>query len=304
MPQAVAVSNNANVYSTGIYDSSDIEYKGDGMVVAILDSGFDYTHPAFSAMPPDSEGRWEKEDVAAKLDETVAKTELSPDLTVDDVFYNLKVPYAYDYADSDANVFPSYSAHGTHVAGIVAGKDDTKVVNTSTGETFVGVAPNAQLAIMKVFTDNLDSRMLGGADTVDILAAINDCAALGVDVINMSLGSAGGFSDESHDAYLNDTYARVEDLGISLVVAVGNEYSSGFGGGNGTNLASNPDSGHGRVAVHLFGGAGGREHQRPGVPVLYGERIGRQRGDGGVSDRSVGRQRQRIRFYRGHLRGG
>ncbi len=243
VPQAVAVSNNANVYSTGIYDSSDIEYKGDGMVVAILDSGFDYTHPAFSAMPPDSEGRWEKEDVAAKLDETVAKTELSPDLTVDDVFYNLKVPYAYDYADSDANVFPSYSAHGTHVAGIVAGKDDTKVVNTSTGETFVGVAPNAQLAIMKVFTDNLDSRMLGGADTVDILAAINDCAALGVDVINMSLGSAGGFSDESHDAYLNDTYARVEDLGISLVVAVGNEYSSGFGGGNGTNLASNPDSG-------------------------------------------------------------
>lgn len=241
-PESVAISNNANVYSTGIYDSSDIEYQGDGMVVAILDTGLDYTHEAFQTIPTGAD-IWTKQYVADKLNGTLAMTSLSKGLSVDDVYINPKVPYAYDYGDSDNNVFPSYSSHGTHVAGIVAGRDDSKIVNIETGETFIGVAPNAQLAIMKVFTDDLDSKMLGGADTIDILAALNDCAALGVDVINMSLGSAGGFSDEKSDEYLSQVYGRIEDLGISLVVACGNDASAGYGGGNGTNLASNPDSG-------------------------------------------------------------
>ena len=38
----VAVTNNANVYTTGIYDSSNLDYKGDGMVAAILDTGLEY----------------------------------------------------------------------------------------------------------------------------------------------------------------------------------------------------------------------------------------------------------------------
>lgn len=44
----VAVSNNANVYTTGIYDSSNLAYKGEGMVVAVLDTGLDYSHEAFA----------------------------------------------------------------------------------------------------------------------------------------------------------------------------------------------------------------------------------------------------------------
>ena len=50
-PEVEATYNEVNVYSTGIYDSSDLNYKGDGMIVAILDTGFDYTHPAFREMP-------------------------------------------------------------------------------------------------------------------------------------------------------------------------------------------------------------------------------------------------------------
>lgn len=234
----VAVNNNANVYSTGVYNSSDVDYKGEGMVVAVLDTGLDASHDAFRHMPT-NESIWTKEYVAERL----------PDLDsyalgygLDDVYYNEKVPYAFDYADDDPNVFPSYSTHGTHVAGIIAGRDENKVVDRD-GNTFIGVAPEAQLAIMKVFTDNLSSKMLGGADTIDILRALNDCASLGVDVINMSLGSSCGFSDEKSDDYVTSTYERIENLGISLVVAAGNEYSSGYGGSNGTNLASNPDSG-------------------------------------------------------------
>lgn len=233
----VAVSNNANVYTTGIYDSSNLSYKGEGMVVAVLDTGLDYSHEAFSTMP--SNPAWTKEYVAAKM---AASTRFNAQATVDEVYYNSKVPFAYDYADDDADVYPSYSTHGTHVAGIVAGKSDY-VVNKETDETFVGVAPEAQLVICKVFTDNLDSDSLGGADTIDIIAAVSDCVELGVDVINMSLGSSAGFSDEKSDELINEVYNRVRAAGISLVVAASNDYSSGFGGGNGTNLASNPDSG-------------------------------------------------------------
>ena len=63
-----------------------------------------------------------------------------------------------------------------------------------------------------------------------------------MDVINMSLGSSAGFADEKSNSFLNGIYERIRNAGISLVVAASNDYSSGFGGGNGTNLASNPDS--------------------------------------------------------------
>lgn len=237
-PEIAVTTNNANVYETGIYNSENIEYKGEGMVVAVLDTGLDYTHEAFQTIP-DSPA-WDEDYVASRFGGTLAKTSRMTSAEASDVYVNGKVPYAFDYADNDCNVYPSYSTHGTHVAGIIAGQDDNKQFGD---RTFIGVAPQAQLAIMKVFTDNLDSSMLGGADTADILAAINDCAVLGVDVINMSLGSSGGFSSEETDEFLTEVYSKVEEMGISLIVAAGNEYSSGYGGGNGVNLATNPDSG-------------------------------------------------------------
>ncbi len=237
----VVVENNANVYTTGIYDSSDIDFKGEGMVVAVLDTGLDYTHEAFQTMPNEDTVRWSKDDVAQLLQ----NPELHAQGSIDQIYVNAKVPFMYDYADDDPDVYPSYSSHGTHVAGIVAGSSDYKVnkEDPNSTETFIGVAPQAQLVICKVFTDNLDSEFLGGGDSIDILAAISDCAELGVDVINMSLGSSCGFSDERSDEFLKGVYKKVQDAGISLVVAASNDYSSGFGGGNGTNLASNPDSG-------------------------------------------------------------
>ncbi|MDE7373205.1 MAG: S8 family serine peptidase, partial [Clostridia bacterium] len=81
----------------------------------------------------------------------------------------------------------------------------------------------------------------------DILAAVSDCVTLGVDVINMSLGTSAGFSDEgaaaSGDYVAREVYQKVEEAGISLVVAASNDSSSGYGGDHGTNLTTNPDSG-------------------------------------------------------------
>lgn len=234
---AEVVENDVNVYSTGIFDSSSSEYQGNGVVIAVLDTGLDYTHTAFSVdnfTTPDSDlaftlGDGTAKDVAKKINGTTAST-LTAGLTGEDVYISKKVPFAYDYADKDPDVLPINSEHGTHVAGIIAGKDDV----------ITGVAPNAQLAIFKVFSDTAT-----GAKQSWILSALDDCVKLGVDVINMSLGSSCGFSREVDKKETNEIYDSIKEAGISLICAASNDYNATFGSEKNGNLGltSNPDSG-------------------------------------------------------------
>lgn len=250
---ATVVENKTNVYETGIYDAGEYASYGEGSVIAVLDTGLDYTHPAFQGfMSDDVDVAWSESYVASKLANTTLKAEeRSGSLTTAQVYVSEKVPYAYDYADDDYDVYPSYSNHGTHVAGIIAGYDRNGYTDKDgkpiTDKEFKGVVPDAQLAIFKVFTDDLDDPEIGGAVTDDIVAALDDCVTLGVDVINMSLGTTCGFSttDDGDDegTLLNDVYEKVRSSGITLVAAASNDYSAGYGGVFGTNLASNPDSG-------------------------------------------------------------
>lgn len=219
------VENQVDVYDTGIFDSSDVEFTGAGTAVAVLDSGFDCSHSVFAEKPnspiitPDT--------VSKVLANTNAAASTA-NLKVSDVYYSEKIPFVYDYADKDADVTPYDSEHGTHVAGIIGGHD----------ERITGVATNTQMVLMKVFP-NLDS----GANTDDILEALEDAVLLEVDAINMSLGSACGFTREEDGNVINAVYDRIEDAGISLVTACSNNYSSGYGSENGnTSKVTNPDS--------------------------------------------------------------
>ncbi|MGN0812294.1 MAG: leucine-rich repeat protein [Candidatus Coproplasma sp.] len=259
-------TNYSKIYANGIYDSSEYTAQGidgTGMTVAVLDTGLDYTHDAFNPENMNEQypsGGFTLDTVRETFENKELLAEKLSGSTAEDVYINQKVPFAYDYADYDPDVYASYSQHGTHVAGIVAGKTKenehyTDKDGNDSGNQFVGVAPEAQLVICKVFTDNLDSPDLGGAKSEDIIAALDDCVALGVDVINMSLGTSAGFSSEAlrisenikgidtEGEDLNRVFESIRKSGISLLVAASNDFSAGYGSQFGTNLASNPDSG-------------------------------------------------------------
>ncbi len=228
------VENTVNVYETGIFNSSTFGYDGSGTVIAVLDTGLDYYHSAFSVgnFTADRNQLTQNgltfDDVAALVSGTRAEG-MQNGLTASDVYINEKVPFAFDYADGDSDVYPIASDHGTHVAGVIAGKDDV----------ITGVAPNAQLVIMKTFSD-----IQSTARTAWIMSALDDCVKLGVDVINMSLGTDCGFSRERDKEAVWGVYDRIREAGISVVAAASNSYNSTYGSEKNGNLGltSNPDS--------------------------------------------------------------
>ncbi len=100
------------------------------------------------------------------------------------------------------------------LAGTIAG-------NPADG-TIAGVAPQAQLVVMKVFGDKST-----GAAEDDILAALEDCVKLGVDAVNLSLGSPAGFTSRPDMLSTMNVYSNLEKAGI-VVAAAGNEYTAAY----------------------------------------------------------------------------
>ncbi len=212
-----------SVPSIGGDISQKTGYTGKGMVVAILDTGLDTSHEAFQNNV--NGAKYTKNDIQAKI---LNNKLHAGEISVDSVYKSSKIPFAYDYSEPDTNVAGGNS-HGTHVAGIVG----------ANGGKVTGVAPDAQLMILKIFGDDGS-----GAYDSDILAALDDAVMLGVDAINMSLGMTAGFS-QAAETRMQQVYQRVKNAGISLMCAAGNEYSSSYKSASGTDLplASNPDNG-------------------------------------------------------------
>lgn len=209
----------------------DLGYTGAGMTISIIDTGLDLDHPSFAAAPKAGEGAMTKADITAVLGKLNA-SKLYKGLTADKVFYSEKIPYAFNYVDRNLTADHSRDQqgyHGTHVAGIAA-------ANAVEGSGVVGMAPDAQIVVMKVFG------AAGGAFTDDILAALEDSLTLGVDVVNMSLGSPAGFS--STDPEIDAIYNRIGKQDVIVNVAAGNEGVSSAGNQWGTDLnqTSNPDN--------------------------------------------------------------
>lgn len=222
--------------TVGRDDTWELGYTGKGMKIAIIDTGLDTDHPSFSGEGfPTTEDSLTEEKIAETLRDLNAKTAY-PRLTAQALYLSAKVPYAFCYVDRDLDVTHAddMGDHGTHVAGIAA-------ANKIEDSTVVGIAPDAQLLVMKVFGDK------GGAYMDDIAAALEDCFRLGVDAVNMSLGSPAGFSTAGSE-WEDSIYAAVADHGMVLAVAAGNSGSAAAGNASGTDLNRTGDPDNGIIA--------------------------------------------------------
>lgn len=191
---------------------NDYGYKGEGMVVGVIDTGIDPSHKDM-VLTDNATGEITKAEVdALRSDKSLEAGK----------YYTAKVPFGYNYMDGNDTILdlgPEASMHGMHVAGTVGANG-----NEENGG-IQGVAPEAQLLALKVFgNDPLYPSTYG-----DIyIKAIDDSIKLGADVINMSLGSTAGFVDSTNPE--QQAVERATNNGILVSISAGNSdmFGSGF----------------------------------------------------------------------------
>jgi subtilisin family serine protease len=177
-------------------------YDGTGVVVGVMDTGIDFTHPDFI----DSSGHTR---VKFYWDQNKA------------VALNTPVTYGYgqewdEIAIDSGKAIPATDGHGTHVTGIVAGNG--RAINK-----YKGVAPGADLVVVNIdFSSNNTTSV---ADAVDFI--YSKAVILGKPcVINASIGDYLG----SHDG--KDLQAQIinslinQQKGRAFVASAGNKGDS------------------------------------------------------------------------------
>jgi hypothetical protein len=160
-------------------------FTGEGVVVAVIDSGVDVTHTELSGS------------IWTNLGE-IAGDGIDNDTNgfTDDI-------RGWDFVQNDATPQDG-NGHGTHVAGTIA------AARNAAGPT--GVAYDALIMPVRV----LDNR--GSGYDSDVAEGIRYAADNGADVINLSLGGS------SPNNALLSALAYASDKGAVVVMASGNEY--------------------------------------------------------------------------------
>jgi subtilisin family serine protease len=199
----------------GASAAQQVGLDGNGVTVAVLDSGIDYTHRNLGG--PGTVAAYEAAYGTSSSDPR--------NTTLDGLFPTTKVIGGYDFVgeawDGSATSPPlapdpdpiDFGAHGTHVADIIAGK--------SADGTHVGVAPGASLLAVKVCSA-VSTACSGVAllEGIDFALDPNGDGSMddAVDVINMSLGALYGQREDSTSAAAENA-ARA---GVVVVTAAGN----------------------------------------------------------------------------------
>ncbi len=219
-------------------------YRGQGVKIAIIDTGIDYTHANFGG--PGTVAAWNAAFASstapanpALFGPTAPKVKGGTDLVGDN--YDAGFSDAAHAAVPDPNPLDC-NGHGSHVAGTAAGFGVNGAGTTYTGQynpaaytpgAFYigpGVAPMAELYAVRVF---------GCAGSTNVVTdAIDWAVANGVDVISMSLGSDWGAADNSE----SDAIANASAAGVLVVAAAGNSGPTPY-------IASAPGDSDGAISV-------------------------------------------------------
>ena len=213
---------NTSENMVGAWEAWNNGYTGAGSRIAIVDTGIDTSHQSFAEEPftyaVDKAGasgelmtRQEVQGLASQLNSGTGN------------YVSAKIPYGYNYVDNNTtidHVHDTEGNHGSHVAGIAAAN---RYIGSSHKDAIeevgaVGMAPDAQLLIMKVFGSN------GGAYDSDYFVAIEDAIVLGADACNLSLGSGapGWTFDNTYQDLLNGWTDGDHNGKMVLSISAGN----------------------------------------------------------------------------------
>lgn len=158
--------------------------RGDGVLVAVIDTGVDYQH----------------QDLARNM--WINKGEISNNNKDDDYNGFIDDYYGYNFAQNNGEVKDG-NGHGTHVSGTIAAVGNNK-------EGIIGVAFGAKIMAIA----GLDQE--GGGTEIDLANSIYYAVDNGAEVINASWGGRGYFS------LIAEAIRYAIDQGCVFVAAAGN----------------------------------------------------------------------------------
>ena len=230
MPGVIAIQEDAVRYPVlkdsipliGASVATDWGYTGRGETIAILDSGFDLTHPML---------------VGAVVSQACYSTTLG-------TYWTSLCSGGANPAAACASMIDGCE-HGTHVAGIAAGR-------LSSG--YRGVAPDAGIIAIQVYSRHddstilpclpllknclchdlkksspcalpFDSDVIKGLDEVYMLRDQFNIASVNLSIGNDTLYTTQAACDEANPAY-KTAMDRLRDANIAVIVSAGNNYSS------------------------------------------------------------------------------
>lgn len=189
----VDANMNTSISFLGIEQLWNEGIEGQGIKVAVLDTGIDKDHPEFAGIYKGGKNFIPNSSTYARARATDDASETSP------------VERPAGTPEFNANGSAFYTSHGTHVAGTIAAIGANQY-------GIKGIAPKVDLYAYRVLG------AYGSGATSGIVAAIEESVLQEMDVINLSLGGGGNTETDAGSFAINNAMLA----GTIAVIATGN----------------------------------------------------------------------------------
>jgi subtilisin family serine protease len=214
----------------GFWDEQNA--KGEDIIIGVIDSGIWPEHPSFSdRKKPHGHGHSHDHDDYAykRIRGWHGICQTGEQFTADDCnrkligarYYNsgfggnagIKALFPYEF-----NSPRDYDGHGTHTSSTAGGNEDVRATGDAAAfGKITGIAPRARIAMYKALWHDSSVPTSSGFNS-DLVAAIDDAVADGVDVINYSVsGTRTNLADPVEIAFL-----FAADAGVFVAASAGN----------------------------------------------------------------------------------
>ncbi len=197
-------NNQWGMKDIGVQDAWKVTRGNPDMVVAVIDTGVDYTHE--DLLP----NMWRNKNEIPNNGIDDDKNGYVDDIVGWDFAANDNKPYDLSMDPIDILFKGGNPGHGTHCAGNVA-------ASANNGKGVAGVAPNVKIMALRFISEK------GQGTTADAIKAIQYAVNNGAKIMSNSWGSEGEDpADGAENKALRDTVQYAQDHGVLFIGAAGN----------------------------------------------------------------------------------